>query len=438
MIDVNKIYEEGGLFDGHYKLIDSLSTAGGSGDVWLAIDVRTLDNPDDESSATKVAIKIYRPKNILDIEGEHQFRREFKTVYNCHHENIIQPTYFSIYEEMPYLVLPYCPAGSSELLIGELKDDKNIWKYIFQVASGLSYLHNHNPRIIHQDIKPSNILIDDNGNYAITDFGISAKLGGNNSFEDDEVGGTFAYMAPERFLEGTPPMPESDIWAFGAALYELLAGDTPYGNDGGLLQKKDAPVPPLKTDVSDDIKQLIYDCLAYDPKNRPSAAAIVERVMKKRYRLRRKTMAVIAACLICVISVAAGLTLYFYNHANSNPDAALNSLVISGDSIVGAQLTAMKLNDDTPLPETIEGLEKAQVLYAKVLHDATDRYAAKDSVAMKISIIDRLVNEIGEYNRAQDLAEKALLTDMPEEYESNSRLAGMHRNNINQLIQQLR
>ena len=121
MLDINDIFDQGKLFDGHYKLIDPLSTAGGSADVWLAIDVNTIDETMDESNATKVAIKIYRPKNFIDIEGESQFRKEFKKVFNCHHENIIQPTYFSIYEGMPYLVLPYCPSGSSEMLIGQIQ-----------------------------------------------------------------------------------------------------------------------------------------------------------------------------------------------------------------------------------------------------------------------------------------------------------------------------
>ena len=204
MLDINDINDNGKLFDGHYKLIDPLSTAGGSADVWLAIDVNTIDETGDETKATKVAIKIYRPKNLIDIEGEYQFRSEFKKVFSCHHENIIQPTYFNIYEEMPYLVLPYCPSGSSEMLIGQFEKKDDLWKYIYEVSSGLAYLHEHSPQIIHQDIKPANVLIDDNGNYAITDFGISAEMGGTDLDTEEESGGTFAYMAPERFIEGTP------------------------------------------------------------------------------------------------------------------------------------------------------------------------------------------------------------------------------------------
>jgi serine/threonine protein kinase len=84
-----------------------------------------------------VAIKIYRPKNALDIEGEQRFRDEFKIVYECRHANVLQPTSFSIYNDLPYLVLPYCKFGSSEQLSGKKQKAAEIWKFILDVASGL-------------------------------------------------------------------------------------------------------------------------------------------------------------------------------------------------------------------------------------------------------------------------------------------------------------
>ena len=192
MVDVEQIAKEGKIFDGRYKLLKTLSTDGGTADVWLAIDINTIDNPDliggntenisPEESGMLVAIKIYRPKNALDIEGEQRFRDEYKIVHNCRHTNLLQPTNFSICNETPYLELPYCKNGSSELLIGKELKEKDIWKFVFDVSSGLSYLHACNPPIIHQDIKPANVLIDDYFNYAITDFGISSQRGGKHEF----------------------------------------------------------------------------------------------------------------------------------------------------------------------------------------------------------------------------------------------------------------
>lgn len=435
MLDINDIYENGKLFDGHYKLIDLLSTAGGSADVWLAIDINTIDEAGDESKATKVVIKIYRPKNLIDIEGEFQFRSEFKKVFNCHHENIIQPTYFNIYEEMPYLVLPYCPAGSSEMLIGQFEKKDDLWKYIYEVSSGLAYLHEHTPQIIHQDIKPANVLIDDNGNYAITDFGISAEMGGTDMESDDESGGTFAYMAPERFNEGTPPMPESDIWALGATLYELVTGDVPFGNDGGCRQKKGTAIPPIQQDIPEPIKDLIYSCLAYDPKSRPSARSIVDTVLKKRYSRSKKTIAIIS--IIGIIFVA-GVTAFIASRNKINPEDHWNTLVARADSITNGQLSVIEISDLIDVESSVNELEKAITLYNNVVKDAPPEYKEKQPVAEKIETTRQIINELSEYDRARDLAEKAQLAEMEEEFVEYSIIKENHKSTINQLIQKLK
>lgn len=288
MVDIEQLAEDGKLFDGRYKLLRTLSTDGGTADVWLAMDVNTIDNPalmgEDsdsvpaEESGMLVAIKIYRPKNALDIEGEQRFRDEYKIVHNCRHTNLLQPTNFSICGDTPYLELPYCKNGSSEKLIGKPMSDKEAWKFIFDVSSGLSYLHACNPKIIHQDIKPANVLIDDRNNYAITDFGISSQSGGKHGYYyDEDNSGTMAYMAPERFGENYIPTAESDIWAFGATLYEILTGDVPFGEEGGKNQlKKNVKMKPMGRKVSKDIQKLIVACMSVDPKKRPTANEIIK------------------------------------------------------------------------------------------------------------------------------------------------------------------
>lgn len=159
MIEIREHESETKIFDGHYQLLRPLSTEGGTADVWLAIDTNTIDSSIDSEEGTSssdsgmlVAIKIYRPKNALDIDGEQRFRDEFKIVYECRHENLLQPTGFSIFNGIPYLVLPYCKNGSSEQLIGKQLSPDNIWKFILDVSSGLNRLHTNETPIIHQDI----------------------------------------------------------------------------------------------------------------------------------------------------------------------------------------------------------------------------------------------------------------------------------------------
>ena len=315
MIDLEQLAATGGLFDGHYKLLRALSTDGATADVWLARDVNTIDMDFGEEekdcleeTGMLVAIKIYRPKNALDIEGEQRFRDEFKIVYECRHANLLQPTSFSIYEGNPYLVLPYCGKGSSEQLIGKPLNEQEIWKYIQDVAAGLNRLHTNTPQIVHQDIKPANILLDNNGNYAITDFGISSKRGGIHGYYfEEENSGTMAYMAPERFVSGADPMPESDIWALGATLCEILTGKVPFGEEGGADQvEKKLPMPALHG-VPASVQRLVYACLDKEPGNRPSAHQILVAARARQFPPKKRTGLYVALAVVLVLLAAWGV-----------------------------------------------------------------------------------------------------------------------------------
>lgn len=299
MIEIEKYIDDKGLFDGRYLLLRQLSVAGGTADVWLAEDKDTEDeklsdeNGDEiikiEGSAVLVAIKIYRPKNILDAEGIQTFKKEYKTVYNCHHENLLKPTGFSIIDgSIPYLIMPYCEKGSAEKLVGKLSDKDDIWKFIFDTASGLAYLHSNKPPIIHQDIKPANILIDDNNNYCITDFGISVKSGKDNEYYlDEENAGTIIYMPPERFLDEYEAEAKSDIWSFGATLFELITGDVPFGDDGGKAQNNGMAIPKIQKEIPKEIKKIISACLDKDPCKRPTANELIDIATDYSYKKKR-------------------------------------------------------------------------------------------------------------------------------------------------------
>ncbi|MBR6036804.1 MAG: serine/threonine protein kinase [Bacteroidaceae bacterium] len=327
MLDIEQFAESGELFDGHYKLIRPLSTDGATADVWTALDTNTMSDisqlneieglTEDEIEAygLVIAIKIYRPHNALDIEGEQRFRDEYMIVFNCHHTNLIHPTHFSIFQGIPYLVLPYCRFGSSERLIGREIDENEIWKYILDVSSGLAYLHALQPPIIHQDIKPGNILIDDNNNFAITDFGISSKRGGQHGYYEEENSGTMAYMAPERFEEEVEPEPESDIWAVGATLCEILTGNVPFGEEGGWAQLQDATIGmPALPKISPDLQRLIYACLAKDKTQRPTAQQLIESAKAKQYPIKSKKSLYITLIIIGILLIGGlsfGLTRFF-------------------------------------------------------------------------------------------------------------------------------
>lgn len=335
MLNIEDLIDKGELFDGHYMLLRPLSVDGATADVWLALDTHTVSEDDKdkledvprlsdeeiERLGLVVAIKIYRPKNALDIEGEQRFRDEYMIVFNCHHTNLIHPTQYSIFEGVPYLVLPYCKLGSSELLIGQQLTDGMVWKYILDVASGLAYLHALKPPIVHQDIKPANILLDDTHHYAITDFGISSQKGGvHGYYSDDEHSGTFAYMAPERFQIDADPIPQSDIWAFGATVYEILTGKVPFGEDGGKTQAEtNAPVPEMKG-VSSDLQRLVTACLAKEPGDRPSAEQIVVAARARQFPVKSRKLLYVALAAMAVIVMGLAVLLVPREDRDEKPE----------------------------------------------------------------------------------------------------------------------
>ncbi|GHT66087.1 hypothetical protein AGMMS50239_26990 [Bacteroidia bacterium] len=257
------------LFANKYKLLKSLGH-GASSEVWMA--EHTLTGVD-------VALKIYAPGMGLDEDGVQFFSKEFALVFNMNHPNLLRPTHYDIEERMPYLVMPYCEKGSTLKLVGNMSE-KEAWRFLYDVASGLAYLHGKEPPVIHQDIKPENILIGSDGAFQITDFGISTKIRStlhkNMVQNENQVGGTIAYTGPERFNRNNRPKPASDIWALGASVYELLEGGAPFGYDlGGSLQKNGADIPEMEGDWSSELKQVVERCLAKETWDRPTAADIV-------------------------------------------------------------------------------------------------------------------------------------------------------------------
>lgn len=264
--------EIGEIFDKRYELVRRLG-GGGYSEVWLAMDIRT---------DVEVALKVFAPSSDFDKDGLDMFAREFALVADMNDPNILKPMYFES-ERKPYLVLQYCKQGSLKGHEGKIKEEE-AWKIIHDVANGLKALHTHTPNpIIHQDIKPENILIADDNHYMITDFGVSVHLLSTirrtiqktMSIEFAEAG-TWAYMAPERMGKGrfTPIMP-SDIWSLGAMMFELLVGEVPFGEKGGMAQKSGYEIPELPGDYSEDLKKLVERCLAEKPSNRPFAEEIV-------------------------------------------------------------------------------------------------------------------------------------------------------------------
>ena len=243
--------------------LQKLLGRGGFSEVWLAKDAIT---------DLELVLKVYAPGTGMDEDGLQTFSKELARVYHLNHTNLLRPQHVDSWQGMPYLLMAYCPQGSLVKRIGGMPETE-IRKVLHDVASGLAYLHAHD--VVHQDIKPDNILLDDAGNYVITDFGISTRarstLRKSVGASAATSGGTIAYMGPERFGKEPAPIKASDVWSLGAMLYELMTGDTPFGEHGGLIQKSGAEIPTIQGNYSDELKQMVEQMLSLNPWDRPTA-----------------------------------------------------------------------------------------------------------------------------------------------------------------------
>ena len=253
----------GTLIHDRYRLQHRLGR-GAFGEVWSA---------HDEVADVDVALKIYV---ALDDKGIEEFRSEFRNVINLVHTNILRPEYYDVSDSRPFLVMPLCRCSVDGQSGGMSESD--LWRFVRDVSSGLAYLHSHD--ILHRDIKPANILINADGDYVISDFGISTRMRSTmrrSSMRQDkgmDTSGTIAYMAPELFTKSPSAVMATDIWALGATLYELITGELLFFGQGGVVQLKGAELPELPDSYSQDLRETVASCLSMDTWSRPTASEL--------------------------------------------------------------------------------------------------------------------------------------------------------------------
>lgn len=259
-------YSTGYLLDNRYQL-ERFIGSGTFGEVWVAKDTAT---------DLEIAIKVYVS---MDEKGLEEFKKEFQISFELNHTNLLHANYLGVNPEdkRPFLVMPFCPDGSVSNSAGNLSE-ADLWRFIRDVASGLAYLHAQNPPIIHQDIKPDNILILKNGDFVITDFGISKQLRSTlrKSANSLNSAGAISYMGPERFSKQYHAVKASDIWSLGVSIFELATNELPFCGMGGSLLKQGADMPELPSEFSATLNMVCQDCMTKEPWNRPTAAQLTD------------------------------------------------------------------------------------------------------------------------------------------------------------------
>src|SRR6184192_2631682 len=202
---------------GHYRLLRLLGQ-GGFADVYLAEHLHL---------EIQVAVKVLSLR--LSSDSVEQFRTEARTVARLVHPHIVRVLDFGVEDGTPYLVMDYAPGGTVRTLHpkGTRLPLPTIVNYVKQVAEALQYAHER--RLIHRDIKPENMLLGENGQILLSDFGIALVAQSTRYQNMQDIIGTAAYMAHEQ-LQGKPRR-ASDQYALGIVVYEWLCGERPFNGN---------------------------------------------------------------------------------------------------------------------------------------------------------------------------------------------------------------
>lgn len=259
-------FKAGDVFHERYVL-EKLIGVGGFADVWKATDNRTK---------AVVALKIY---TNLDEDGINDLSDEYTRMQSLNHTNILKAEHFDSWGNIPYLVMKFCDGGSLDKKIGKMTTEE-LTDAVAQISSGLEYLHNSG--IVHQDIKPANILIDKSSGktiYVLSDFGISSKtktrLSHSVNLKNQGTSMTEAYAPPEKFSSkkaDRKPDRKGDIFSFGISIYELATGSMPFDDlsTGRQLLYEGAEVD--FSEIQDEkLRRITELCMQPDKDDRPTA-----------------------------------------------------------------------------------------------------------------------------------------------------------------------
>jgi eukaryotic-like serine/threonine-protein kinase len=344
--------------------------SGGMGDVYCATDT-SLDRP--------VAIKVLDDRLASDETVRKRFDREAHTAARLSGAAGIV-TIFDVGESngRPYIVMEYIRGGSLDDALRRRgpQPPGAVLRWLEEAAQALD--HAHERGVVHRDVKPSNLLVDERGHVHVADFGVASAAGLDSLTQTGTVIGTAGYLSPEQ-AQGLPATAASDRYALAIVAFELLAGERPFWNKSSTAEAAahvHAPVPSLSQlarAVPPQVDRVFERALAKDPDARYASCARFVAALRAAFADAEGATRVVAPppvhrpvrrrrgwpILLALLAVAGGLAAALLaTHRGSSPDAGRVTVTQQGTTVVEtvtAQQPTQQKPATTPAPPAASG-----------------------------------------------------------------------------------
>lgn len=255
-----------------YTLEEELGR-GATGVVWRAT----------AAAGSVVALKLLDPALAGDAEYRARFMREARVAQAIQEPHLVRILDAGSHDGRPFLVLEYVGGGSLAARLGDepLSLEQTL-SVVADVGVALDALHRGG--IVHRDVKPSNVMLREDGSAALTDFGLAKGAAYTVLTRPGQVHGTLDYLAPE-VLRGAAATPASDVYALGCVAFECLAGHPPFADRSlfgvGTAHLEDEPPEPP---ASSEVAWALLRALEKDPAARPATATMYAHLLRTARR----------------------------------------------------------------------------------------------------------------------------------------------------------
>ena len=265
----------GKTLDGLYR-VESLIGTGGMAHVYKAV-VVAQNGP--VPAGTEVAVKVLRQELMHDPDLVRRFKNESKAISLLNHPNIVKVYDVSVSDNLQYIVMEYVDGMTLREYLnergGKLTSRETV-HFISQILKALDHAHRNG--VVHRDIKPQNIMLLDNGQLRMMDFGIARVSRAENQLTGGKAMGSVHYISPEQ-AKGEETDRKSDIYSVGVMMYEMLSSKLPFDADDvvevALKQISDQPksLQELNPTIPRGLVEITEKAMAKLPANRYASAA---------------------------------------------------------------------------------------------------------------------------------------------------------------------